>query len=274
MWLNISFLIIPFHISLLLFSHSVVSDSLQPHGLQHARPPCPSPSPRTCSNSCPSSQWCHPTILSSVIPFSSCLQSFPASPLYLADNYRCQTSSPPEALAEPFRRGQVPTLGSHSLPGSSDPAQPTWHCHWRAPVCLPHWTRCPRKAIFVSTVSPALPSSGLCAKQELSVCGKQEAGPSWNSLMLIEGGCWKPAGTCWKVCLPPGFCLALWGRAGKSGRLLATCLALRFLSCFLALVGPWAEVPGDCLILDIQIQKQEQCFSHQSVHSQHHPLLL
>ena len=61
------------------FSHSVVSDSLRPHGLQHTRPPCPSPTPRVCSNSCPSSQWCHPTISSSVIPFSSCLQSFPAS---------------------------------------------------------------------------------------------------------------------------------------------------------------------------------------------------
>ena len=61
------------------FSHSVVSDSLRLHGLQHARLPCPSPSHRTCSNSCPSSQWWHPTISSSVIPFSSCLQSFPAS---------------------------------------------------------------------------------------------------------------------------------------------------------------------------------------------------
>ena len=61
------------------FSLSVVSDSLQLHGLQHARPPCPSPAPRACSNSCPSSQWCHPIISSSVIPFSSCLQSFPAS---------------------------------------------------------------------------------------------------------------------------------------------------------------------------------------------------
>ena len=61
---------------LLLFSHSVVSTSLQPHGLQHARLPCPSPSPGACSNSCPLSQWCHPTILSSVIPFSSCPQSF------------------------------------------------------------------------------------------------------------------------------------------------------------------------------------------------------
>ena len=61
------------------FSHSVVSNSLWPHGLQHARLPCPSSTPGTCSNSCPSSWWCHPTILSSVAPFSSCLQSFPAS---------------------------------------------------------------------------------------------------------------------------------------------------------------------------------------------------
>ena len=61
------------------FSHSVVSDSLRPHGLQHARPPCPSPTPGVYSNSCPLSWWCHPTISSSVVPFSSCLQSFPAS---------------------------------------------------------------------------------------------------------------------------------------------------------------------------------------------------
>ena len=66
-------------IGLLSFNHSVVSDSLQPQGLQQARLPCPSPSPRVCSNSSPSSWWCHPTILSSVVPFSSCLQSFPAS---------------------------------------------------------------------------------------------------------------------------------------------------------------------------------------------------
>ena len=61
------------------FSHSVMSDSLRRHGLQHARPPCPSPAPRVCSNSCPSSWWCHPTVSSSVIPFSSHLQSFPGS---------------------------------------------------------------------------------------------------------------------------------------------------------------------------------------------------
>ena len=64
---------------MLLFSRSVVSNYFWPHRLQHARFPCPSLSPRVCSNSCPSSWWCHPTILSSVIPFSSCLLSFPAS---------------------------------------------------------------------------------------------------------------------------------------------------------------------------------------------------
>ena len=61
------------------FNHSVVSDSLWPHGLQQARLPCPSPTLGAYSNSCPSSRWCHPTISSSVIPFSSRLQSFPAS---------------------------------------------------------------------------------------------------------------------------------------------------------------------------------------------------
>ena len=61
------------------FSCSVMSDSLLPHELQYARPPCPSPAPLVYSNSCPLSRWCHPTISSSVIPFSSGLQSFPAS---------------------------------------------------------------------------------------------------------------------------------------------------------------------------------------------------
>ena len=61
------------------FSRSVMSDSLWPHGMQHARPPCPSLTPRVYSNSCPLSRWCHPTISSSVVTFSSCLQSFPAS---------------------------------------------------------------------------------------------------------------------------------------------------------------------------------------------------
>ena len=64
---------------MLLFSCQVVSDSSQPNGLQHSRLPCPSPSPGACPSLCPLHQWCHPTISSSVIPFSSCLQSFPGS---------------------------------------------------------------------------------------------------------------------------------------------------------------------------------------------------
>ena len=66
-------------ISLAQFSHAVMSDSLWPHGLQHTRPPCPSPTPRVYSNSSPLSRWCHPTISSSIVPFSSCLRSFLAS---------------------------------------------------------------------------------------------------------------------------------------------------------------------------------------------------
>ena len=61
------------------FSRSVVSDSLRPHGLQRARPPCPSPTPGVYTNSCPLSRWCHPAISSSVVPFSSCPQCFPES---------------------------------------------------------------------------------------------------------------------------------------------------------------------------------------------------
>ena len=64
---------------LLLFRHEAVSNCMLPHRLQHARLPCPLPSPRVCSNSSSLSWWCHPTISSSVVPFSSCLQSFPAS---------------------------------------------------------------------------------------------------------------------------------------------------------------------------------------------------
>ena len=72
-------LCIQIRLSSVQFSHSVVSDSLRPHELQHARPPCPSQTPGFYSNSCPSSRWWHPAISSSVVPFSSCPQSLPAS---------------------------------------------------------------------------------------------------------------------------------------------------------------------------------------------------
>ena len=76
------------------FSHSVLLDSFRPHGLQHTRPPCQSPTPRVHSNSCPSSWWCHPAISSSVVPFSSCpryltaSESFPMSQLFTWDGQR------------------------------------------------------------------------------------------------------------------------------------------------------------------------------------------
>ena len=70
---------LPGRFSSVQFSCSVMSDSLRPHELQHARPPCSSPTPRVHSNPCPLSQWCHPVISSSVVPFSSCPQSLPAS---------------------------------------------------------------------------------------------------------------------------------------------------------------------------------------------------
>ena len=70
---------IRFQFNLFQFSHSVVPDSLWPHDSQHARPPCPSPTPGVYSNSCPLSRWCHPAISSSIVPFSSCPQSLPAS---------------------------------------------------------------------------------------------------------------------------------------------------------------------------------------------------
>ena len=69
----------PMNKALVQFSYLVLPNSLRPHGLQHASPPCPSPTPRVYSNSCPLSQWCHPAISSSVIPFSSHLQSFPTT---------------------------------------------------------------------------------------------------------------------------------------------------------------------------------------------------
>ena len=69
----------PFVFQLSQFSSLVMSNTLWPHGMESSRPPCLSPTPRVCSNSCQSRWWCHPTISSSVVPFSSCLQSFPAS---------------------------------------------------------------------------------------------------------------------------------------------------------------------------------------------------
>ena len=110
------------------FSHSVESNSLRPHGLQHTRLPCPSPTPGAYSNSCPSHQWCHPTISSSVVPFSPCLQSFPAIRVFSNESVLCirlpkylekEMATHPSVLAwripgavEP---GGLPSMGSHRV---------------------------------------------------------------------------------------------------------------------------------------------------------------
>ena len=97
------------------FRHSVMSDSLQPHGLQHTRPPCPSPALGAYSNSCPLSRWCHPTISSSVVPFSSYLQSwsasgsFPMSQLFISGGQRIGVSA--SALVLPMNTQDWSPLG-------------------------------------------------------------------------------------------------------------------------------------------------------------------
>ena len=100
------------------FSCSVVSDSLRPHELQHARPPCPSPTPGVHSDSHPSSQWCHPAVSSSVIPFSSCPQSLPASESFPICSPKALTLHclPQVIIGESFTKCFV--TACHSLPSS------------------------------------------------------------------------------------------------------------------------------------------------------------
>ena len=98
------FLFNQFLIQCIQFSHSVVPDSLWPHEPQHARPPCPSPTPGVYSNSCPLSWWCHPAISSSVVPFSSCTQtlpakgSFPMSQLFASGGWSIRVSASASVL--------------------------------------------------------------------------------------------------------------------------------------------------------------------------------
>ena len=136
-----------------VFSCSAASDSLRPHGLQHARLPCPSPSPRTGWNSCPSSRWCHPTISSSGVPFSSCLRCLPHQGLFqwVSSSHRVATGSELQHLStlqtfnspdarrkrhcSPRHRSEEPQILSHLCYLHSD----TWvqktgarlHAKWR-----------------------------------------------------------------------------------------------------------------------------------------------
>ena len=115
------------------FSHSAMFDSLPPHELQHTRPPCPSPTPRVYSNSCPLSQWCIPTISSSVVPFSSCRQSFPApgsfqvSQFFASGGQSIGVSASASVLQGIFRTDllQDGLVGSPCCPRDSQESSPT-----------------------------------------------------------------------------------------------------------------------------------------------------
>ena len=90
------------------FNHSAMSNSLQPYGLQHTRLPCPSPTSRGCSNSCQSSWWCHPITLSSIIPFSSCLQSFWASGSFQINHFFFFFASGDQSIGVPASTSVIP----------------------------------------------------------------------------------------------------------------------------------------------------------------------
>ena len=115
------------------FSHSVVSDSLRPHESQHARPPCPSLSPGVHSDSCPSSHWCHPAISSSVVPFSFCPQSLPASesfPMSQLFTWVVQSTGASALASFLLKKSQVDLLqnglvGSPCSPRDSQESSPT-----------------------------------------------------------------------------------------------------------------------------------------------------
>ena len=120
------------------FSHTLVSDSLWPHRLQHASPPCPSPTSRDYSNSCPSSQWCHPTISSSIIPFSFCIQSFTASGSF---------------LVSPFFK-----LGSRSIGGSALTSVLPMNIQDWFPLGLTGWISLQSKELSKSSPTPQFKS--------------------------------------------------------------------------------------------------------------------
>ena len=120
------------------FSRSVLSDSLQPQGLKHARPPCPSPTCRVYPNSCPLSWWCHPTISSSVIPFLSRLQSFPVS--------------------ESFQMSQLFTLGGQSIGVSASTSVLPVNTQDWSPLVWTGWISCSPRDSQESSPTPQFKS--------------------------------------------------------------------------------------------------------------------
>ena len=147
-----------------------MSDSLQPHGLQHARPPRPSPTPGVYSNSCPLSRWCHPAISSSVIPFFSCLQSLPASVQFS----RSIVSDSLRPLCNPMNRSTPGLPVHHQLPEFTQT-----HVHCIGDTTQPsHPLSSPSPPAFNPPASGAFPMSQLCTS------GGQNIGASASTSVL------------------------------------------------------------------------------------------
>ena len=168
LWILLTFYHLWVQFSSVQFSHSVVSDSLQPHESQHARPPCPSPTPRDHPDSRPSSQWCHPAISSSFVPFSSCPQSLPASESFpmsqlftwggqstgvsalasflpkksqgwLLQNGLVGYPCSPRDSQESFPTPQFKSINCSALSFLHSPTLTSIHDHWKT-IALTRWT--------------------------------------------------------------------------------------------------------------------------------------
>ena len=146
------------------FGHSVVSDSLWPHGLQHTRPPCPSPTPGVYSNSCPSSRWCHRATSSSVVPFSSRLQSFPMSQFFTSSDQSIGVSASASVL--PINIQDWFPLGWTSLCSPRDSQASSQHHSSKASIL---W----RSAFFIVQLShPYVTTGKNIASTSLTFVGK------------------------------------------------------------------------------------------------------
>ena len=154
------------------FSRLVVSDSLQPHEPQHTRPPCPSPIPKVYPNSCPLSQWCHLTISSSVVPFSSCLQSFPTS--------------------GSFQMGQLFSSGGQNTGVSASPLVLPMNTQDRSPLGWTVWISLQSKGlsrVFSNTIVQKhqffCTQLSLCSNSHIHAWLLERPWPS------LDGLCWK-----------------------------------------------------------------------------------
>jgi len=160
------------------FSRSVVSDSLRQHGLQHPRLPCPSPTPKNYSKSCPSLRWCHPTISSSVVPLSSCPQSFPASGSFQISWFFASVQFSRSIMSN--------TLPSHELQHARPPCpSPTPRVHPN-PCPSSQWCH-PATSSFVvpfSSCPQSFPASGSFPMSQLFTSGGQNIGVSASVSVL------------------------------------------------------------------------------------------